>query len=174
MWFVAKAMASTPARASFMASDMKTAYQPFSSATCPSGHRSQRWHETTTHRGLRESKRKFAHGTRTAAQRWSLTLPPEAEGRALATAPERTKQPHDNALYALRAGSEGSLSQAVRRSGLRRARYVGLTKTQLQNGGPATAINLVRLLDWLTDASIGRTPHAAFANLLCPVQVTTR
>ena len=172
------------AEAGFAASDFKIDWEKHE-ATCPSGHRSQSWHETTNHRGLRESKLKFARGdcracgvrahcTRTAEQRRRLTIPPEAEFKALAAARERTKQPDYKALYALRAGSEGSLSQAVRRSGLRRARYGGLTKTHLQNVVTATAVHLVRLLDWLTEASIGRTPQAAFAKLLCPVQVTTQ
>ena len=123
----------------FAASDFKLDWEKHE-APCPGGHQSQSWRETTNQRGLGESKLKFArgdcrscgvraHGTRTAEQRRSLTIQPEAEFKAVAAARERTKQPEYKALYALRAGSEGSLSQAVRRSGLRRARYVGLTKT---------------------------------------------
>jgi transposase len=166
----------------FAASDFKLDWEKHE-AICPTGRRSQSWRETTNQRGLREIKLKFARGdcracgvrvhcTRTAEQRRSLTIPPETEFKALAAARERTKHADYKALYALRAGSEGSLSQAVRRSGLRRARYIGLTKTHLQNVLTATAVNLVRLLGWLADTSVGRTPQSAFAKLLCPVPVT--
>jgi hypothetical protein len=43
--------------------------------------------------------------------------------------------------YALRAGIEGSLSEGIRRHGLRRARYRGQSKTPLQAIAIAAAIN---------------------------------
>ena len=46
--------------------------------------------------------------------------------------------------YAQRAGIEGTISQGVRRCGIRRARYRGLAKTQLQHLATASAINLLR------------------------------
>ncbi|MGP4089470.1 IS1182 family transposase [Streptomyces sp. KR55] len=57
--------------------------------------------------------------------------------------------------YAMRAGIEGTLSQAVRAFGLRRCRYRGTDKTNLQHVLTAAAINIVRADAWL----IG-TPHA--------------
>jgi len=53
--------------------------------------------------------------------------------------------------YAQRAGIEGTLSQGVRAFDLRRSRYTGLAKTHLQHILIATAINLVRVVAWLTD-----------------------
>lgn len=50
-------------------------------------------------------------------------------------------------IYNRRAGIEGTFSQGVRAFGLRRSRYIGLTKTHLQHVLTATAINLCRLDD---------------------------
>jgi DDE family transposase len=152
-------------------------------ATCPSGHRSRSWLERTNDRGLSEIKIKFARGdcracgvreqcTRTAEQRRTLTIHPEAEFKALAAARARTRQAEYKELYKLRSGSEASLSQAVRRSGLRRSRYVGLDKTHLQNIVIATATNLVRLLNWLAGNSIDKARQSKFAKLLCPLPIT--
>ena len=48
-------------------------------------------------------------------------------------------------LYNQRAGAEGTISQAVRGTGLRQARYRGLAKTHVQNVASGIAINLTRL-----------------------------
>ena len=53
---------------------------------------------------------------------------------------------------------EGTISQAVRRSELRRARYVGQAKTRLQNVCTAVALNLVRLWNWLAETPLATTP----------------
>jgi Transposase DDE domain len=53
--------------------------------------------------------------------------------------------------YVRRAGIEGTLSQGVRAFDLRRSRYMGLAKTHLQHILIATALNLVRVVAWLTD-----------------------
>jgi transposase len=171
------------AKGGFAASDFKFDWDQ-QEATCPNGHRSQSWHETINKRGLREVKIKFARGdcrscgvreqcTRTTEQRRSLTIHPEAEFKALAAARARTEQGEYKELYKLRAGSEANLSQAVRRSGLRRSRYVGLRKTHLQNIVIATAINLIRLLNWLAGSAIGKARRSTFAKLLCPLPITT-
>ncbi len=57
--------------------------------------------------------------------------------------------------YGQRAGIEGTISQGVRVCGVRRARYVGLQKTHLQHLAAASAINLMRVSDWLDER-----PHA--------------
>lgn len=51
--------------------------------------------------------------------------------------------------YQLRAGIEGTLSQGVRRSGLRTARYRGLSKTHLQHVATAAALNVLRVVNHL-------------------------
>ncbi|KJE22899.1 Transposase DDE domain-containing protein, partial [Frankia torreyi] len=47
--------------------------------------------------------------------------------------------------YALRAGIEGTINQALDVTGLRNARYRGLPKTRLQHAFSATAVNIIRL-----------------------------
>ncbi|WSQ61023.1 transposase [Streptomyces sp. NBC_01217] len=47
--------------------------------------------------------------------------------------------------YALRAGVEGTINQALDITGIRRARYRGLPRVRLQHAFSATALNIVRL-----------------------------
>ncbi|TQC47187.1 IS1182 family transposase, partial [Rhodococcus sp. WS4] len=49
------------------------------------------------------------------------------------------------AKYAIRAGAESTMHQAVTACGARRARYRGLAKTQLQQAFSAVALNMIRL-----------------------------
>jgi len=53
-------------------------------------------------------------------------------------------------LYAQRTGIEGTISQAVRRMGLRSSRYIRLARTHLPHLATAAAINVVRIVAWLT------------------------
>ena len=66
----------------------------------------------------------------------------------LQTARQRQQTPEFRAVYAKRAGIEGTLSQAVRAFGLRRSRYVGEAKTRLQHFVMAVSLNIVRLFAW--------------------------
>src|SRR4030095_1563598 len=50
--------------------------------------------------------------------------------------------------YKARAGIEGTISQAVRVTKLRDARYRGILKTRLQHYATASAINILRLGAW--------------------------
>ena len=72
------------------------------------------------------------------------------------------------AEYARRAGVEGPLSQAVRRAGLRRSRYVGLARTHLGHRLTATAINFVRIGEWLAGTPRAKTRRPPFAAILAP------
>jgi len=67
--------------------------------------------------------------------------------------------------YQIRAGIEATHSQAVRRMGLRRARYDGLQKIHLQHVVTAVAINLVRLDAMLTHTPRGKTRQSHFMRL---------
>ncbi|MFB7667753.1 transposase [Kitasatospora sp. NPDC056138] len=49
------------------------------------------------------------------------------------------------ATYALRAGVEGTIDQALDTTGMRQARYRGLPKVILRHAFSATAINIIRL-----------------------------
>ncbi|GAA2282202.1 hypothetical protein GCM10010430_80080 [Kitasatospora cystarginea] len=74
-----------------------------------------------------------------------LTLRPQELHEHVAAA--RTAQKTDTwqAKYALRAGVEGTINQALDVTGMRRARYRGLPKVSLQHAFSATAINIIRL-----------------------------
>ena len=58
--------------------------------------------------------------------------------------------------YAVRAGVEGTVHQAVAVTGVRRCRYLGLPKTRLAHIFAATALNLLRLDAWWTGPLDGR------------------
>ncbi len=68
---------------------------------------------------------------------------------ALQDARRRQATEEFDALYDVRAGVEGTLSQGIRAFGLRQSRYIGARKTHLQRVITAVAINLVRLMPWL-------------------------
>jgi transposase len=53
-------------------------------------------------------------------------------------------------LYQQRAGIEGTISQTLRVTGLRKARYSGMSKSHLQNLLSAAAVNLIRVDGWLS------------------------
>ena len=71
--------------------------------------------------------------------------------------------------YAPRAGVEGTISEGVRRHGLRRSRYRGEEKTQLQMTSIAAAINLVRLDGLLMRKQAGQPPPARRPRALSPL-----
>ena len=70
------------------------------------------------------------------------------------------------ALSAVRAGVEGTISQAVRGFGLRRSRYIGHAKTHLQHVATAAAMNLVRMTEWLGGAELAKTRRSKFRTLM--------
>jgi hypothetical protein len=94
-----------------------------------------------------------------------LVLHPQAAHEALAAARARFASPEGRRAYAARAGVEGTVSQAVRALGLRRARYRGLAKTHLQHVATAAALNLARLDAWLAERPLAPTRVSRFARL---------
>lgn len=144
-------------------------------ATCPAGRRSSSWQETKDRYGKQQIKIKFSvldcracsqRAACTRIERRILTIRPRAEFLALEQARQREKTEGYRKLYAKRAGVEGSLSQAVRSSGLRKARYVGLAKTHLQNVLTAAATNAVRMVNWLADVPLAKTRRSSFNKLM--------
>lgn len=103
--------------------------------------------------------------TRATASGRELTLRPHAEHVAVRVARQHQTTDTFKRAYAARAGVEGTLSQAVRRADMRRARYIGLAKTHLQHLATAAALNLVRLGAWLTGIPLVTTRQSAFARL---------
>jgi transposase len=88
--------------------------------------------------------------TRSPTSGRELRLPPQPIYEAVQARRQEQTTPAFQRAYALRAGVEATISQGVRRMGLRRSRYVGLRKTHLQHLLTAVAINLVRIEAWLT------------------------
>jgi Transposase DDE domain len=86
-----------------------------------------------------------------------LTLRPEPQHQALLTARQRETTDTFWQQYKRRAGIEGTISQAVRSSGLRRSRYIGLAKTHLQAVGAAVALNVIRAMNWLNEVPLATT-----------------
>ena len=71
------------------------------------------------------------------------------------------------AQYALRAGIESGLSQGTRRFDMRQSRYIGLARTHLQQILVAVTMNLVRIMAWLWNETLGerKRPVGRFALL---------
>jgi transposase len=150
-------------------------------ATCPAGRTSISWTPAVDNRRNQVIKIKFstkdcgpcphrAHciRSRKASPRRTITVRPQDQYEALRMAREREKTEAYAAEYARRAGVEGTLSQAVRRCGLRRSRYVGLARTHLDHILTATAVNFVRVGEWLAGTPRAKTRHPPFAAVLAP------
>jgi transposase len=102
----------------------------------------------------------------TRSRRRTLTLRPRAEYEALQFARQREKTKTFTDLYAQRAGVEGTHAQAVRRCGTRRSRYIGQPRTHLQMVATATALNMLRVSEWMTDTPTAKTRLPPFAALM--------
>jgi len=99
-------------------------------------------------------------------ERRTLTIRPEPQYKALQAARARERTPEYAKEYARRAGVEGTISQAVRGFGARRCRYVGAAKTHLQQVLTATALNCVRIANWLAEVPLAKTRQTAFVKLM--------
>jgi transposase len=62
-------------------------------------------------------------------------------------------------------GASTTISQGIRRCGLRRSRYVGLPKTHLAHVATAAALNVARMADWLAGTPRAGTRRSRFALL---------
>jgi transposase len=103
--------------------------------------------------------------TRSARHPRQLFLKPQAQYEALQAMRERITSEEGRELYRVRAGVEGTISQAIRISGLRQARYRGLKKTHLQNVATAAAVNVARLGAWWEGRPHAPTRVSRFARL---------
>ncbi|MGW0846012.1 IS1182 family transposase [Streptomyces sp. NPDC002787] len=147
--------------------------------TCPNGATSSRWTEDRSQEGTAVVRARFptaaclpckAREQCTRSNNKSdmgrrITLRPQAEYEAIqhARAQEDTQEWKEQ--YAHRAGVEGTISQGVRAFGLRRCRYHGLAKAQLQHQLTATAMNFHRLNAWWTKTPRARTRMSHLAAL---------
>jgi transposase len=145
-------------------------------ARCPAGQQSVAWANATDRRGNRCVTIRFGRAdcracprraacTRSAEGPRQLQVHPRDQHEALQAARRAQATVAFQEKYALRAGVEGTLSQAVRRCDLRQARYVGLAKTRLQETFAATALNLWRLRDWWAQRPPVTVRPSSFARL---------
>jgi transposase len=145
-------------------------------ASCPMGKLSRYWGPAKGPRGQPTIQVQFsqrdclrcaarARCTRSKASPRGLTLQPMKRQLALQAAREREKSSVFKEQYAVRAGVEGTISQAVNKLDMRRSRYRGIAKTHLQHVMTAAAMNLMRVLAWLSGEPRSKTRVAPFAVL---------
>jgi len=143
---------------------------------CPQGQASQKWSQTHDQQRNPIINIRFAPAncaacplrsrcTRSLNAPRHLTLRPQAQHQAIQQRRRTQNTPAFQHTYAARAGIEGSISHAVRTTGLRRARYIGLAKTSLQHILSAAALNLYRITDWLAQCPLALTRTSAFSRL---------
>ena len=94
-----------------------------------------------------------------------VNFPMEMQYTAKKNLIERLNTPEGKALYAQRAGVEGTISQGVRNHGMRRSRYMGIRKTHLQEIASASAINIYRLANWFNNKPLEKSRESAFYQL---------
>ncbi len=142
-------------------------------AICPEGHQSQSWRLTKDRGGLGVIQIQFSSSsckncsarsqcTRAKKDGRKLTIREKERYMALKNRRKEQDNPEFLKIYHKRAGIEGTLSQALRKSGLRQSRYVGLAKTHLQHILTAAALNLYRLDNWLNDIPLASTRSSRF------------
>ena len=95
--------------------------------------------------------------TRSKTSPRNLCIRPQEFHLAIQAARERQGTDEFWNIYAARSGVEGTIGLAADKLGMRRSRYCGLAKTHLQNLLTATAINMKRILNWLTETPRSRT-----------------
>lgn len=148
-------------------------------AVCPQGQTSCKWSATHTTRGDAIINIRFARSscqgcasrsqcTRSASGPREITVRPQAHHEALQAARKRQKSVDFKAEYDIRAGVEGTISQAVRVSDMRRCRYIGLAKTRLQHILTAAALNVRLFGEWVSETPLARTRTDAFVKLMTP------
>jgi len=140
-------------------------------ATCPQGRTSHRWSPAGERMEVVFAREVCAacplrrDCTKSSTTGRVLHVRPQAAHEALQARRQEQETPAFGQAYQRRAGIEGTLSQAVRRMGIRRARYDGLHKTQVQHVVTAVAINLVRIDAVLTQTPRGKTRQSNFMRL---------
>lgn len=143
--------------------------------TCPQGQVSSSW-SPTIQRGRPMIQVKFATSvcgpcpvrgqcTTDARGRRQVMLHPKTLTETLRARRAEQADRDWQARYALRAGVEGTIRQAIAVTASRRARYRGITKTRLEHIYSATALNLVRLDAWWNDKPLDRTRTSHLSRL---------
>jgi transposase len=144
-------------------------------ATCPQGHTSSSWNPVNQ-RGTGTIVISFPattcgpcpvreQCTTSRKRRRQLTVHPRDVHTAQCQARELQDTKPWQATYALRAGVEGTIHQAVAVCDIRHARYRSLRKVHLQHVFSAVALNLIRLHAYWNDHPIDRTRTSHLARL---------
>jgi transposase len=148
-------------------------------ATCPAGRTSVEWTPMVDPRGNSVIRVRFAtkdcqacpnvqlciRSTKPSPRRM-LTIRPKEQYEALRERRAREKTAEYVHEYNRRAGVEGTISQGVRRTRMRRSRYIGLARVHLGHVLTATGLNFVRLAEWLAGTPRAKTRHSPFARLM--------
>ena len=145
-------------------------------ATCPEGKMSAVWRDTHDKHQQKRVRIQFATEdcaacsqrekcTKSTDKPRTITLYPQPVYEVLQSARQRQETDEFKEKYNKRAGVEGTMSEGTRTFGLRRARYIGLSKTRLQHVATAAAMNLSRLGAWLHETPKGKTRQSRFMAL---------
>jgi transposase len=148
-------------------------------AICPAGKVSLEWVPRIDNRGNESIYIRFspsdcgpcpsrANCTRSTAKhpRRSISIRPREQYEALQRRREDETTSAYKREYAKRAGIEGTISQGVRRAGMRRSRYIGLAKTSLGHLLTAAALNFVRVANWFAEVPRAQTRQSPFTILM--------
>src|SRR5581483_2535782 len=135
---------------------------------CPAGQTSRDWGHIPDRHGKPSLRVRFPlrlcrscplHAQCTPIAAKVLILrPDEASYNALREARKRQETKAFRTLYATQAGIEGTVAQSVRTCEMRRARYIGSKKLRLQAFFTATAMNVLRAVEWLKGNRPASTP----------------
>jgi transposase len=146
-------------------------------AICPQGHASASWVEGRDRQGDRRYEIMFNKAdcgpcptrnlcTHSKRQRRKITVRPQHQHELLQKYRQRERADDFKSRYAVRAGVEGTISQAVSALDMRRTRYRGLAKTRLVHVATAAAINIKRLFHWWQGQPFATTRSSPFAVLM--------
>ena len=103
--------------------------------------------------------------TRAKVPRRGLKIHAKEEYEARKAVSARLNTEEGKKLYNNRAGIEGTISEGVRNSGLRQARYKSLSKTHLQQVASAVAMNFDRFVSWMSDIPRKKTRISRFKSV---------
>jgi transposase len=142
---------------------------------CPNGQVSSTWSETKNEAQMPVIHIRFARKTCQSCplkpdcakgQARSLKLYPQAWHEALEQARKAEKTESFKEKYRIRAGIEGTISMAVRACDLRHSPFIGLQKTSLHALLVASALNIIRALNWLNDLPLATTRKSTLAKMV--------
>src|SRR5258708_580203 len=150
------------------------------SVICPAGQKSRDWGHIPDRHGKPSLRIRFPlpvcrscplHAQCTPVSAKVLILRPDQQSfQEIKEARKRQGTPEFRAIYAKRAGIEGTVAQAVRTCEIRRSRYIGLKKLNLQAFLTATSMNVLRACHWLAEEKQAAKPSSRFAKLVASVQ----